>query len=160
MIGRSDLKNIAPFDSAHRTEQPDIDFRILEWLLKFDPQTPVPESEVENVGKRPRIMIFRSNVGRKHSNTPSKRILSLWSDLFLGIVEYYRESVLYDTESILEWVGEMPLRNLREKNLCWKRNKLLLLFYWRKWLRRKPVDERVNEDDQELNVLEDVRVVA
>ena len=68
-------KMFAPINSTHRTEQSDIGFGVSEWLLKFDPRTPIFGTELENFEKNPKIVFSRSNIGRQHSNTPLKMIL-------------------------------------------------------------------------------------
>ena len=59
-------------------------------------------------------MFSRSNINRKHSNKPLERILSLWSGLFLEIVEYYRESVLRVNVSIIQSDAEQGSADLAD----------------------------------------------
>ena len=123
----------APIDSAHRDDQSDIDFGVSGWLLKCDPRTRYPNLDLKTPGKSPKIVFSRSNIGRKHSNTPSKRILNLWSDLFLEIVEYYRESVLkikVDTKKT--GILDCPLR--RARWVLWRRAKSRWKWRFSHWL--------------------------
>ena len=61
----------------------------------FTPGFRHPNPDLKTPERTPKSCSTGSNIDRKHSNTPSKRIWSLRFDLFLEIVEYYyRDSVL------------------------------------------------------------------